>query len=86
MRLGDLPRPCLCWGPGMIPNPQLHIAAAGPAERAITLFEWSPANGKWLDRVELSSADVYEAFDYETDELPRGCVLPKGHEHLAAKR
>jgi len=85
MTLGELPRPCLCWGPGMIPKPQLHIAAAGGADRAIALLEWSPANGQWLDRIELSSADVYEAFDYETDTLPSGCVLPQAHEHLAMK-
>ena len=72
MKLADLKRPCLCWGPGMIPKLQLHIAAAGPSHRAITLLEWMPTNGKWLDRIELSAADVYKEFDYETESLPEG--------------
>jgi hypothetical protein len=86
MKLAELNRPCLCWGPGMIPNPQLHIAAAGASHRAITLLEWSPTNGRWLDRTELSSADLYREFDHERESLPEGCVLPKEFEHLATKR
>jgi hypothetical protein len=85
MKLADLKRPCLCWGPGMIPKPQLIIAAAGPSHRAIALLEWSPTNGKWLDRTELSSADVYQEFDHEKESLPAGCVLPKEFQFLAAK-
>jgi hypothetical protein len=85
LKLAELNRPCLCWGPGMIPNPQLHIAAVGPAHRAISLLEWSPTNGKWLERIELSANDQYRAFDHDNESLPTGCVLPKGFEHLAEK-
>ena len=69
----------------MIPTPQLHIAAAGASHRAISLLEWSPANGKWLDRIELSDDDVYREFDRNNETLPLGCVLPRGFEHLADK-
>jgi len=70
----------------MTPNPQLHIAASGAGHRAITLLEWSPANGKWLERIELSDADVdYEAFDPMKHKLPEGCILPKAYENLAIK-
>ena len=85
MKLADLKRPCLCWGPGMIPKPQLHIAAAGVPHRAISLFEWSPTNGQWLERIELSDRDVYTPFDYDTDKIPMACILPKAYEHLADK-
>jgi len=83
MKLAELDRPCLCWGPGMTPSPQLHIAAAGASHRPIVLLEWSPMNGKWLERMELSNADVYEEFDYQTESLPEGCVLPTEFEFLA---
>ena len=85
MKLAELDRPCLCWGPGMIPEPQLHIATAGDAHRAIDILEWSAVNGQWLGRTELSGSDNYRAFDYEKETLPKGCVLPKAFEYLATK-
>ena len=29
--------------------------------------------------------DVYKEFDYETESLPEGCVLPRGFEQLAVR-
>jgi hypothetical protein len=53
MKLADLNRPCLCRGPGMIPNPQLHIAAAGRNASPHRIAEWSRTNSE----VECVSAD-----------------------------
>ena len=69
----------------MMPNRQLHIAPGGDPRRAMSLLEWSPLNGQWIERMELSGNTVYEEFSYDKDELPKGCVLPRGYEHLATK-